>query len=167
MSAVVVGMVKVMRVLSVVNPIVLAILVGLWGRAAMMEGRAVGGAEGVVFAIVLASGVSAAMWMGKNVPMMVRIVRHEGGSVPRVSWRKELSEARGDLVKPVIYLAACALLAVALATVPGGGMSRAWGAGALVWMGADRLLCEALCVVMRARLFASLAQRHADRGGAS
>lgn len=73
MSAVVVGMVKVMRVLSVVNPIVLAILVGLWGRAAMMEGRAVGGAAGIAFAVVLASGVSTAMWMGKDVPMMARM----------------------------------------------------------------------------------------------
>lgn len=159
------GMVRVMCVLSVVNPLVLAVLVGLWGRAAMMEGRAVGGAAGVVFAVVLASGVSAAMWMGKNVPMMAWMVRADGGSVPRVSWRKELSEARGELVKPVIYLAMCVLLAVALATVPVGGVSRAWGVAALVVMGADRLLCEALCVVMRARMFASFAQRHADRGG--
>lgn len=81
--------------------------------------------------------------------------------MPRVSWRKELSEARGELVKPVIYLASCVLLAVALATVPGGGVSRAWGVAALVVMGADRLLCEALSAVMRARLFASIAQRHA------
>ena len=56
------GMVKVMRVLSVVNPLVLAVLVGLWGRAAVMEGRAVGGAVGVVFAVVLVWCVSAAMW---------------------------------------------------------------------------------------------------------
>lgn len=154
-----------MRVLSVVNPLVLAVLVGLWGRAAMMEGRVVGGAAGVVFAVVLVWCVSAAMWMGKNVPMTARMVRADGGSVPRVSWRKELSEARDELVKPVIYLALCVLLAVALATVPGGGVSRVWGVAALVVMGADRLLCEALSVVMRARMFASFAQRHADRGG--
>lgn len=157
-------MLKVMRVLSVVNPLVLAVLVGLLGRAAMMEGNAVGGAAGVVFAIALASGVSAAMWAGKDVPMMVWMVRHDGGSVPRVPWRKELFEARDDLVKPAIYLAACVLLAVALATVPIGGVSRAWGVAALVVMGADRLLCEALSVIMRARLFESFAMRHACRG---
>lgn len=161
------GMVKVMRVLFVVNPLVLAVLVGLWGRAAVMEGRAVGGAAGIAFAVALASGVSAAMWAGKNVPMMARIVRADGGSVPRVSWRKELSEARGDLVKPVIYLAFCALLAVALATVPGGGVSRAWGVAALVVMGADRLLCEVLSVIMWARLFASFAVRYAGEGDVS
>lgn len=161
------GMVKLMRVLSVVNPLVLAVLVGLWGRAAMMEGRAVGGSAGVVFAIVLASGVSAAMWMGKNVPMMAWMIRADGGSVPRVSWRKELSEARDELVKPVIYLAACVLLAVALATVPGGGVSRAWGVAALVATGADRLLCETLSAVMRARMFASHVARHSGKVGVS
>ena len=56
---------------------------------------------------------------------------------------------------------------VMLATLPGGGVSRAWGVAALVAMGADGLLCEVLSVIMRARMFASFAQRHADRGGVS
>lgn len=150
--------------LSVVNPLVLAVLVGLCGRASMMEGYVVGGSAGVVFVAVFASAFSAVMWMSKDVPMMARTVRHDGGSVPRVSWRKELSEARDDLVKPVIYLASCVLLAVMLATVTGGGVSRAWGVAALVVMGADGLLCEVLSVIVRARMFASFAQRHAYRG---
>lgn len=161
------GMLKLMRVLSVVNPLVLAVLVGACGRAAMMEGHVVGGAAGVAFVVALVSAASAVMWMSKDAHMMARIARHDGDSVPRVSWRKELSEARDDLVKPVIYLAACVLLAVMLATVPGGGASRAWGVAALLAMGADGLLCEVLSVIMRARLFASFAQRHADRGGVS
>lgn len=41
------------------------------------------------------------------------------------------------------------------------------GVAALVAMGADGLLCEVLSVIMRARMFASFAQRHADRGGVS
>ena len=121
------GMLKLMRVLSVVNPLVLAVLVGACGRAAMMEEHVVGGAAGVAFVVALVSAASAVMWMSKGAHMMARIARHDGDSVPRVSWRKELSEARDDLVKPVIHLAACVLLAVMLATVPGGGSSRAWG----------------------------------------
>lgn len=158
------GVVKLMRALSVANPVALAALVGMWGRAAMMEGRAVGGAVGVAFAVVLMWCVSAAMWAVKGVSMMVRTVREGGGILPRVSWRKELFEARDELVKPVAYLVACVLLAVALATVPGGGVSRAWGAVALVAMGADRLLAEVLGVIMRARMFESFASRRKGEG---
>ena len=131
------GMVKLMRLLSVTNPVALAALVVMWGRAAMMEGHAVGGAVGVAFAVVLMWCVSAAMWAVKGVSM---------------------------LVKPVAYLVACVLLAVALATVPGGGVSRAWGAVALVGMGADRLLAEVLGVIMRARMFESFASRRKGEG---
>lgn len=52
---VIVGMLRLMRVLSVVNPLVLAVLVGLCGRASMMEGYVVGGSAGVVFVAVFAS----------------------------------------------------------------------------------------------------------------
>lgn len=160
-------MVKVMRVLSVVNPLVLAVLVGLWGRAAVMEGRVVGGAVGVVFAVVLVWCVSAAMWAGKGVSIMEMMMREGGGSIPRVSWRKELLGARDNLVVPVVYLVACVLLAAALGIVPGGGVSRVWGAVVLAAMGADRLLCEVLSVIMRARLFASFAVRYAGEGDVS
>ena len=113
----------------------------VWART-MMEGHVVGGAAGVTFVVALVSAASAVMWVSKGARMMARIARHDGGSLPRVSWRKELSEARDDLVKPVIYFAACVLLAVMLATLPGGGVSRAWGVAALLAMGADGLLCE-------------------------
>ena len=68
---------------------------------------------------------------------------------------------------PVVYLVACVLLAVALGIVPGGGVSRVWGAVVLAAMGADRLLCEVLSVIMRARLFASFAVRYAGERGVS
>lgn len=68
------GMLKLMRVLSVVNPLVLAVLVGACGRAAMMEEHVVGGAAGVAFVVALVSAASAVMWMSKGAHMMARIV---------------------------------------------------------------------------------------------
>ena len=55
------GMLKLMRVLSVVNPLVLAVLAGACGRATMMEGHVVGGAAGVTFVVALVSAASAVM----------------------------------------------------------------------------------------------------------
>lgn len=80
-------MLKLTRVLSVVNPLVLTVLVGACGRAAMMEEHVVGGAAGVAFVVALVPAASAVMWTSKGAHMMARIARHDGDSVPRVSRR--------------------------------------------------------------------------------